>query len=78
MPNGNYMICEGECGRLIEVTAEKEICWEWVSPFEHEFKGKPNIQIFKTRTYAADSQELEGRDLSGNSCNQINSRYKLS
>lgn len=77
LANGNYMVCEGECGRMIEVTPEKEICWEWVSPFEHDFKGKPNIQIFKARTYAADSKELEGRDLSGESCKEINLRYKL-
>lgn len=77
LPNGNYMVCEGECGRMIEVSPEKEICSEWVSPFIHDFKGKPNIQIFKARTYAADSPELAGRDLSGVSCAAINDAYKL-
>jgi hypothetical protein len=69
------MICEGECGRLIEVTPDKEICWEWISPFVHDFKGKPNIQIFKARTYAAESPELKERDLSGDSYREINGIY---
>ena len=77
LPNGNTMICEGECGRVFEVTPDKEICWEWVSPFVHDFKGKPNVQIFKTRTYAADSPELKGRDLSGAHCKGVNERYHL-
>ena len=77
LPNGNTFICEGECGRLMEVTPDKDICWEWVSPFVHDFKGKPNIQIFKTRTYTAEAPELAGRDLSGAACAAINDRYRL-
>lgn len=71
------MICKGECGRLIEVTADKDICWEWVSPFVHNFKGQPNIKIFKARTYSATGPELEGRDLSGENCAEINRQYTL-
>ena len=77
LPNGNTMICEGECARLIEVTPDKEICWEWISPFVHDFKGKPNQQIFKARTYAAKSPELEGRDLSGAKYAELNKQYDL-
>lgn len=77
LPNGNTMICEGECGRILEVTPDKEICWEWVSPFVHDFKGMPNCQVFKTRTYAADSPELSGRDLSGDSCQVLNAKWGL-
>lgn len=77
LPNGNTMICEGECGRLIEVTPDKEICWEWISPFIHAFNGKPNIQIFKTRTYAADSPELIGKNLDCVGCADINQKYGL-
>jgi hypothetical protein len=33
LPNGNTMICEG-CGcRFLEVTADKEVVWEYISPF---------------------------------------------
>lgn len=78
LPNGNVMICEGECARLIEVNRDKEIVWEWISPFIHDFKGKPNSQIFKARTYAADSPQLAGRDLSGDeTCEKINQENRL-
>ena len=33
MSTGNTLICEGQWGRLFEVTAEGEIVWEYVSPF---------------------------------------------
>lgn len=33
LPNGNTMITEGAVGRIFEVTPEKEIVWEYVSPF---------------------------------------------
>ncbi len=33
MPNGNTYITEGVGGRFFEVTAEKEVVWEFISPF---------------------------------------------
>lgn len=33
LPNGNTLICEGSGGRLIEVTSEHEIVWEYISPY---------------------------------------------
>jgi hypothetical protein len=33
LPNGNTMITEGAGGRLIEVTPEYEIIWEYISPY---------------------------------------------
>ena len=35
LPNGNTMITEGNGGRIIEVTAEHEIVWEYISPYPH-------------------------------------------
>lgn len=35
LPNGNTLITEGNGGRIIEVTPEKEIAWEYVSPYVH-------------------------------------------
>lgn len=32
LPNGNTLICEGNDGRLFEVTSKKEIVWEYMSP----------------------------------------------
>ena len=33
LPNGNTLIDEGATGRIIEVTKEKEVVWEYISPY---------------------------------------------
>jgi len=33
LPNGNTLICEGSDGRLIEITNDYEIVWEYISPY---------------------------------------------
>lgn len=33
LPNGNTLIAEGSDGRIIEVTADHEIVWEYISPY---------------------------------------------
>jgi hypothetical protein len=33
LPNGNTLITEGSGGRIIEVTADHEIVWEYISPY---------------------------------------------
>ena len=33
MPNGNTLITEGSGGRIIEVTPEHELVWEYISPY---------------------------------------------
>ncbi len=35
LPNGNTLITEGNGGRIIEVTPEHEIVWEYLSPYRH-------------------------------------------
>lgn len=42
LPNGNTLITEGSDGRIIEVTPDHEIVWEYISPFWGE-KRKVNI-----------------------------------
>jgi hypothetical protein len=47
LPNGNTLICEGDFGRLFQVTPAGEIVWEYVNPnFETEiepgFSSAPN------------------------------------
>jgi len=32
LPNGNTLICEGDKGKVFEVTGEGEIVWEWLNP----------------------------------------------
>jgi len=33
LPNGNSLITEGSGGRIIEVTADHDIVWEYISPY---------------------------------------------
>jgi hypothetical protein len=34
LKNGNTLICEGHGGRVFEVTPQKEIVWEYISPYD--------------------------------------------
>jgi hypothetical protein len=48
------MICEGDFGRLFEVTAGGEIVWEYVNPY---FGGPPtnqNNRVFRAYRYGAE------------------------
>lgn len=40
LPNGNTLITEGGSSRLLEVTVDHEIVWEYVSPY---YKKDPNV-----------------------------------
>jgi len=54
LPNGNTLICEGDFGRLFEVTMDGEIVWEYVNPY---FGGTPTAQnnrIFRAYRYSAE------------------------
>jgi hypothetical protein len=60
LANGNTLICEGQTGRVFEVTPEGEMCWEWVTPFLHKRRGTEVTQLFRAHRYASDAPELEG------------------
>jgi hypothetical protein len=63
LPSGNTLICEGRWGRIFEVTPEKEIVWEYVSPYFQ--KDNPPYTdgnyVFRAYRYSADSPEIGGR-----------------
>ena len=64
LPNGNTLICEGLWGRLFEVTPEKEIVWDYSSPFFVEYDHPAyynNNVVFRCYRYAADSPQIQGR-----------------
>lgn len=58
--NGNTLICEGETGRVLEVTRDQEICWEWRNPFKLPFKGCFSSMLFRAHRYSSGSPELKG------------------
>ncbi|MDR1541348.1 MAG: aryl-sulfate sulfotransferase [Clostridiales bacterium] len=45
LPNGNTLITEGSDGRLIEVTPEHEIVWEYINPHFNAIAGKFKINM---------------------------------
>ena len=50
LPNGNTLIIEGENARIFEVTPEKEIVWEYISPFFNGGdRGEKGPSVFKAR-----------------------------
>ena len=51
LPNGNTLIDEGSNGRLIEVPYEKEIVWEWISPYFSNSKDEDPINNMIYRGY---------------------------
>jgi hypothetical protein len=66
-PNGNTLICESSKGRIFEVTSNKEIVWEFISPFYHQWprRGTAN-QIFKAHRYGTEYEGLKGKELDPN------------
>ena len=63
LSSGNTLICEGQWGRVFEVTPESEIVWDYISPF---FDPNPNggghtNMMFRAYRYAVDSPQIRGR-----------------
>lgn len=61
LPSGNTLICEGQSGRVFEVTHDCRICWEWISPFVLPFKNVHCSMLFKAHRYSAAGPELKDR-----------------
>ena len=47
LPNGNTLICEGNRGRIFEVTPEKEIVWEYYNPHKGMKLDKFNVYTMR-------------------------------
>ena len=52
LPNGNTLICEGDFGRLFEVTSEGELVWEFVNPYFGQGPTGPNNRVFRAYRYS--------------------------
>ncbi len=62
LANGNTLICESSKGRIFEVTSDKEIVWEFISPFYgfHERRGWTNM-MFQAYRYGHEYPGLQGK-----------------
>ena len=61
LPNGNTLICEGRSARFFEVTPEKDIVWEYISPYENIHMGQRSRAVFRAHRYASDSGFIRNR-----------------
>lgn len=85
LPNGNTLICEGARGRVFEVTMDREVVWEYISPFygTHLSVGnQPSIvpwrhsnPLFRTYRYTPDYPGLKGKELSPKKLDWVNRLY---
>jgi hypothetical protein len=48
LPNGNTLICEGDRGRVFEVTRQGEIVWEWFNPLTSD---DHRVQVYRMMRY---------------------------
>ena len=63
LDNGNTIICDSTSGRIFEVTIEKEVVWEYLSPYRgnHDFFGFNNIIVNATR-YSPEYQAFKNKE----------------
>jgi len=62
LASGNTLICEGQWGRVFEVTPGGEIVWEYINP--HQGAQRPGVlanSLFRAYRYTADAPEIRGR-----------------
>jgi hypothetical protein len=65
LASGNTLVCEGQWGRMFEVTHAGDIVWEYVSPFMgRDRNGDPSNEVFRAYRYAADSPQIRKRAIS--------------
>lgn len=59
LPNGNTLICEGCCGRIFEVTPEREVVWEYINPHFSLEAGRPGLNNWVFRALRYSPEEIE-------------------
>ena len=57
LPNGNTLICECDAGHLFEVTADKEVVWDFWSPFIGQGPHHLGKRIHRATRYSPDAVE---------------------
>ena len=66
LQNNNTLVCEASHGRIFEVTYDKEMVWEYVSPF-YGLHPSPHFGVtnmmFRAHRYGPDYPGLQGKDL---------------
>jgi len=76
MPNGNTVITDAIPGRVFEVTKDKEIVWEYMSPFYGPHANqKPNPLLYRAYRYERSFPGLKGLELKADNYKMFNAVY---
>ena len=54
LPNGNTLITESDFGRAFEVTPDKMLVWEWISPYRAGERDELVATLFELERLPAD------------------------
>lgn len=54
LPNGNVLITESQGGRILEVNQNKELVWEWISPYRSAPDGNYTAVVMAASRHAPD------------------------
>ncbi len=57
LPNGNTLICESDAGRIFEVTPDKEVVWDYYSPFLGQGPHNQGRHVYRATRYTEDQVE---------------------
>ncbi len=78
LPNGNTLVCEGQSGRVFELTRDGDTCWEWVSPFTLKTSGGiRGSALFRAHRYFRDGPELAGAKFDSSTFDDLNRSWGL-
>lgn len=69
LDNQNILIASGNHGRILEITKDEEIVWDYINPINNsgaitQGENPFAIDIFRAMRYSIDSEIFEDRDLS--------------
>ena len=57
LANGNTLIAESDAGRILEVTSDKEVVWDYHSPFLGQGSGAQGRHIYRATRYTDEEVE---------------------
>ncbi len=62
LPNGNVLITESQGGRILEVDRDKNLVWEWISPYRSAPDGDFTAVVMSSSRHAADELTFMNND----------------
>jgi hypothetical protein len=51
LPNGNTLVAESDAGRILELTPEGEVVWDYYSPFLGQGHGAQGMHVYRATRY---------------------------